>query len=269
MNDCDNAINLAAGREGYWYSYNSNCEAAITLDGTQVPPAAICGGTAAPFVMKSDGTGSCEARTTGSGFPNVKDNYGYAGIGFNLMPKDQPYDLCAYTGITFTLSGNAVRLKVRTPNVENFNDLGVDVLTPGTHVIPWSMLASDPSWGTAKTWDCSKVSAIQWQALDPTSFDFAIDNVELIIGGDGGGTGGAPGTGGVGTGGTSRRRRYGRRRYGRRRYGRHLDGRRRYGRHLDGRRRYGRHFYRRYGWRADRGRLRCQGHHPAHRRFRR
>ncbi len=175
MDDCDIFINPADGRVGYWYAYNSNCDEDVTVKGTQWPAAHSCDNNFnIKFEMEAADTG-CVARTWGSDFSS---STGWAGMGFWLKPNTDPYDACAYGGIKVTVSGTDVRMNVVTPPFDSWNHVGIE-LSEGTHVIPWNKLAS-ASTTDAKTFDCSQISNIQFSAVDPSSFDFSIDDIELV-----------------------------------------------------------------------------------------
>lgn len=172
MDDCNNAIHAADGRGGYWYSYNSTCDG---LPGTQFPEAAECGEIAPPFPMEDEG-GNCRALTSGSGFPHTDPDYGYAGIGFTLTPSRQSYDVCRYSGVSFSLVGSPVRFKAVTVSTDTDHDNFGKVVQPGSISVAWGELTQE-GWGIPQSFDCSEVIEFQFQAIDPADFEFSVDDI--------------------------------------------------------------------------------------------
>jgi hypothetical protein len=174
MEDGDHRVNLVQGRGGYWYSYNSG-------DGTQTPAADPTGLGATPFTMTPGGANGSAyaAHTSGSGFPAT----GYAGIGFNFTDPMGSYDLSACSGIGFLAKGSAFRVRLPTPATQvDYDDFGA-VVTPGadwtSHEILWTDLTQE-GWGTPTTFDPAQVLAIQFQAASAATFDFWVDEIELV-----------------------------------------------------------------------------------------
>ena len=173
MADCDHLIINAEGRDGHWFSYNSGCE--LGQSGTQFPPAETCEGQLAPAFEMTPSGDDCVARTHGSGFSG-----GFAGIGIMLKTGPSTFQACQYEGVRFVLSGDRVRFQVVISDTVLERDYhGVDVHTSGVAEVAWDELAQE-GWGTAQPFDCNGLVELRFQALDPDSFDFAIDEVELF-----------------------------------------------------------------------------------------
>jgi hypothetical protein len=174
MDDCNDWIDPVDGRQGAWWSYNSNCDSTITTKGTQTPPIAPCTGHFNLKFEMTPMTQGCAARTVGSGFPTN----GWAGIGVSLAPSGCGYNACAWDGIKVTVTGSAVRMDLHTPPFDNYNDVGVD-LVAGTQMVPWFRLAS-ASTTSPKAFDCSQLQNLTFKPKSLASFDFTIDNLEFV-----------------------------------------------------------------------------------------
>ncbi|AUX46738.1 uncharacterized protein SOCE26_082470 [Sorangium cellulosum] len=198
MEDGDNAINDAGGREGYWYSFNDGTETAM-----QTPPAAP-GEEAEPFTMTTldparlqSTTAAC---TQGSGFTA----WG-AAIGFDLNNPygvKMPYDGSAHRGITFwarIAAGTADRVKVMISDgstapegghcdpdgiePEMCNDNWADTLTLSDrweqHAIAFEDLVQG-QWGAeplTPTLDATAMYSVQLLVDPSVDFDFCIDDI--------------------------------------------------------------------------------------------
>ncbi len=191
LDDCEVTFEFA-GTTGTWYAYNSSCEG---TGGEQSPPP-DCSGE--PFVLEADGDG-CRARTTGEGFPfSEAEGWGYALIGIRFAGV---LDLCQYSGLELVSGGTPLRVKVATLATDPDSDHFGISRSAGEQAFTWSELAQE-GWGAAKTFDCSQVTGLLFQAADPTSFDFWVDDLAWTAGdGAASGTGGTTGAGGTsGTG---------------------------------------------------------------------
>jgi len=192
LDDCDGALDFA-GTLGTWYAYNATCEGMV---GEQLPPPECRG---EPFTVEAV-EGGCRARTVGSGFPfSEAEGWGYALIGIRFAGV---LDLCQYSGLELVSGGTPLRVKVATLATDPDSDHFGISLSAGEQAFTWSELAQE-GWGAAKTFDCSQVTGLLFQAADPTSFDFWIDDLAWTAGdGSASGTGGSNGAGGTsGTGG--------------------------------------------------------------------
>ncbi len=172
--DSDNRISTAENRLGFWYSYGDKT---VKFTAPAVSAAGAISWTGG--VAHAVGTGATRAASQG-----------VAGLGFDFMAGEKAicaagYNACAFDGLKVTLSGSAVRLKVSTPPTAETDDFGIK-LAPGTTTITWDMLTQQ-GWGAKKAFSCSEIYKIQIQAVDPTKFDFTLDDLSFVTAGGGGG----------------------------------------------------------------------------------
>jgi hypothetical protein len=188
LEDGDNAIRPIGSRIGYWYTYNDGT-------GTQVPaPTALFKGTA----PGSTTSPMFAATTSGPAFTS----YG-AGMGFdfnNTASKSCPYNASAYTGIKFYAKANTgnmammalkamIKIPATTPTTadsgacaakceDHFYLKPAPVLTATwtQYTMPFASIAQD-GFGTATTFDKTKILAMQFQVATNVKFDFSVDDI--------------------------------------------------------------------------------------------
>jgi hypothetical protein len=202
--DCDAEIAPATGRLGRWFSYDSSPALAGTLDPSP-----------GSFQMTSlaDGNG-CAARVVGEGYPfSDTDGYGFAGIGVSLstLPGEvcaTGYDTTAYSGLRFAALGpGGIRVFIETVATSDAadrpNGYAADLaLTSSWEIYEVSFTdleLIDASGGAPAEPDLELLRTIRFEPLDPTGFEFWIDDLSFtgeIYGA--GGAGGSAGAGGAG-----------------------------------------------------------------------
>ena len=185
MEDNNDAIVTAEGRQGYWYTFND-----ASSTGKQDPP-----GTGFTMTMLSTPRGDSKvaARTNGSGFTM----WG-AGMGLNLNSMGSTkssYDASGYTGLTFwamAAQGSTTSLRVSVPDADTTPEGGVCAgdkcndhigtsIELGTSWKQYSLKFSDlkqEGFGQAfpeiKT---SALYAISFSVTTNTTFDVYIDDI--------------------------------------------------------------------------------------------
>lgn len=172
------------GRNGYWFALNDG-----SANGYQVPAS---GELAAPTLTPE---GSYAIATEGSGFTSTAE------LVVSLLDSGQElacfYDLSAFSGVTFRARGTgAMRFAVQTAAVvpgylggacDDTSELcsnshGIVLgLSPewSDYVVYWTDL-SQRDWGldiVSRPVDVTQTSAFEFLAEDPSSFEFAIDDI--------------------------------------------------------------------------------------------
>ncbi len=183
--DGDDQIALAAGRNGYIYTYVDDA-------GTLVEP------SSSSFKATKGGAGGSEFALRFKG-QTAKAGEVYAGMGFSFREPMGPYDASRCKGISFIAKkgpGGTDSIKVKVPDIntapeggvckECYNDFGIGLKVTEEwtrYVVAFTSLKQESGWGNPKpaTVDASKLFGIQWQtaALGAT-FDFWIDNIEFV-----------------------------------------------------------------------------------------
>jgi hypothetical protein len=182
--DGDGALIPNGGRQGYWYTFNDATEGS-----TQTP--------AVDMVLPETGGAAGTAmaiHTTGSGFAEWGAGIGIdlnnAGDGMGGNGIKMPYDSSAYTGIVLMAKGNgqiraSVQIEATIPTAEG----GTCALDCDPHgkvlllseewqqfTLPFDQLNQE-GWGTAASWDASKVGGIQFKVAKDVTFDFWVDEI--------------------------------------------------------------------------------------------
>ena len=199
--DCDEVVVITPERSGVWFAYDSS----PALTGNLFPAPGA-------FQMTNTGAGmDCAAHVFGGGYPFSEVNgYGYAGIGLSLDDPygdecPQGYDADLYDGFSFTARGSGwIRVLVETVATEGGQErpngyVGSFQLTSAwaTYSAMWRDLQLlDSSTTAPERLDATRLRTIRFEALDPTGFDFWIDDVTFTLRVTG--SGGAPGVGGAG-----------------------------------------------------------------------
>jgi hypothetical protein len=152
----------------------------------------------------------------GEGYPfSDTDGYGFAGIGVSLstLPGEvcaAGYDMTAYSGLRFAALGpEGIRVFIETVATSDVTDrpngyAAEFVLTSSweTYEVSFTDLELiDASGGAPAEPDLELLRTIRFEPLDPTGFEFWIDDLSFTVESAGtGGAGGSAGAGGAGPG---------------------------------------------------------------------
>ena len=126
-----------------------------------------------------------------------------AGVGLQVE-ADAAVDLSAYTGFKFTIDTppGALRIGVLVKGVGDA--FFTETVAAGENTVLFAALEQGSWVETPAELDLTQITDIQFQipanASAEEPFEFCLSGIELIGGGDPGGTGGASGTGGEGSG---------------------------------------------------------------------
>jgi hypothetical protein len=196
LEDGDNVIRPIGSRTGYWYTFNDGT-------GTQVPdPNTLFHGTSPGSTLSP----MFAATTSGPAFTS----YG-AGMGFdfnNTAMKACPYDASAYKGITFYAKANAanmtgmtlkamIKIPATTPVAQASGACAATskcedhyalkpapalTMTWTKYTITFASAATfgQNGFGTAATFDPSKIIAMQFQVDKNVKFDFSVDDITFF-----------------------------------------------------------------------------------------
>jgi hypothetical protein len=192
LEDGDDAILAAGGRQGAWSTFHDETKGAVQTPSDTMFTATMGGADGSKFA----------AATTGMGFTD----WG-AGMGLDLNAPDEvggtmtrgPYDASKYKTIAFSAKGNVtiwvgVEISATSPTdqggtctpstvagmeCEDLHGLSVK-LTPDWHeyTIPYAELKQQ-GWGKPVDFDPKTMISIQFQVDANLSFDYAIDNVRF------------------------------------------------------------------------------------------
>ncbi len=201
--DCDSTLVPTAERSGTWFAYDSS----PALTGSLFPPPGS-------FQMTTAEGSDCAAHVAGGGYPDSDlEGHGYAGIGFALTDPDGAacslgYDATIYDGLALSARGSGtVRLLVETVATAGSSGRpnGYVLTFPVTGTwsdfeFAWSDLQLlDQSGGAPLDVDLEQILSFRFEPVNPTGFDFWIDDVAFVLSPTGtGGTGGASAAGGTG-----------------------------------------------------------------------
>jgi len=186
LEDGDNVINPIGSRVGYWYTYNDGTA-------TQVPdPKALFKPTAPGSTLSPKGAAS----TSGPAFTT----YG-AGMGFdfhNIMMTPCLYDATAYKGITFYAKATAalaIKAMVKTAATTSSSSGGTCAAKCDDHfalkaalTTAWTKYTitfgaatfAQEGFGTAATFDKTKLLGMQFQVAKDLKFDFSVDDLTFF-----------------------------------------------------------------------------------------
>ena len=204
--DCDAVIAVGDGRYGEWFAYDSGPE----LPGTQTPAADA-------FTMDEDPAQGCAVHVVGGGYSTDTDvGLGYAGVGVEFLEAADVrcadgYDAVVYTGLGFVARGTgSLRILVETVDttLEAGRPNGYALEIPlGEDWAPveveWSdlvLLAVQD--GAPVAIDPGSIVTLRFEPVDPSSYDFWIDDLAFLVapggvGGEGGAAGGEGGAAGA------------------------------------------------------------------------
>lgn len=188
LEDGDGAVQALGSRKGYWYTFNDGTAVQVPTSSATVPFKPAAGGYPA--------TSKYAATTSGPAFTQ----WG-AGIGFHFNEGANStlctYNAGAYSGIKFwAKSSSALKAMVQTSATTKAASLTDTAATCVTNcddhfflAVPisatWTQFTIDfaattfrqEGWGTAATFDKTKLIGMQFQVAKATAFDFSIDEV--------------------------------------------------------------------------------------------
>jgi len=193
LEDGDGTISAVGARVGYWYTYNDGTGVQMPAPKSMFKGVAP-GSTASPLFA---------AVTSGPAFTT----YG-AGMGFdfNNNGKSCPYDASAYSGIKFWAKANTgnmtgmaltamIKIPATTPTTSDggtcaamcedhyaLKPAPVLTTTWTQYTITFATAATfgQNGFGTAATFDKSKILAMQFQVAKDVKFDFSVDDITFF-----------------------------------------------------------------------------------------
>jgi hypothetical protein len=177
--DGDGAVLRIGGRNGFWFTFNDGTGAQVPAPGQPVAPELI--GDGRGYVLHTDGAGF----------------FGWgAGVGASLKVDDggvtRPYDASGFVGIRFKYrSSREARFEIDTTATvpppsgtcagSCFDSHGVPLppsATWRTFEVVWGELGQR-GFGSPVAFSPSQSQVIKW-VFAPDSFDFSVDDVELM-----------------------------------------------------------------------------------------
>ncbi len=199
ISDNDHLVPANDGRVGSWYTYNDG-----TGVQTPAPAGEVCD---VNYTIEFADEQAC---TSGSGFSSWGAQLSLNLVNASTCGRKCKYDVSAYKGIRFTVSGASdrpLRFQVYTASVvapqyggdcvagdDCYNGFGVGVPlaeTPQTFSVRFSELRQETDWGLAVDWDPAEVLEFDWifkpaygadgSISDPLDFfELCIDDVEFF-----------------------------------------------------------------------------------------
>lgn len=162
FHSCDTNICNLGGRSGSWYEYADT----LVNDSFRV---GIPGGLW--------GDQSCAVVATGGSLES--EHVGYAGVGI-VLAKGEPYDLSAYTGLRLSIeTDDDVYVVIKTANGGMYGTFFEGNTGSGSSSRDISFASMAAMVGNTGTKTLNEVIELQFNAVDPTSYGFAIHRVAL------------------------------------------------------------------------------------------
>jgi hypothetical protein len=186
VEDGNAQITLADDRLGYWFSYRDEADTTGAVDA----PAAVDDGANGTMKALKVGGKSAMSAAFGPGF-----GFSVYSVGGGESALNCPYDASAYAGVSFYIRGTgvtSVQLAVLSEKTVTRAEGGTCMSNCDDHfgkaiavtsswakvTVKWSELAQ-AGWGTATTFEPSRIAGFAWTVEPGKTFDLRVDEVEF------------------------------------------------------------------------------------------